>query len=130
MVNNLLDYIISSATDVKAYNPVNTLLFGLLFACGVYFIYVYIIKRFGLRIDRGFLFAASMWAFFAMSIRLLYDTGKIILFIGSKLAKIYLFGSFFLNFTVTVKFIRLFLMNFVDIFFNFLNSYRIKDTNN
>jgi uncharacterized membrane protein len=75
MVNNLLDYIIRSATDVKAYNPINTLLFGLLFAGGVFFIYVYIIKRLGLRIDRGFLFAASMWAFFAMCIRLLYDTG-------------------------------------------------------
>jgi uncharacterized membrane protein len=75
MVNNLLGYIVRSATDVEAYNPVNTLLFGLLFAGGVFFIYIYIINRFGLRIDRRFLFAASMWAFFAMSIRLLYDTG-------------------------------------------------------
>ncbi len=75
MVNNLLDYIIRSATDVETYNPINTLLFGLVFAVGVLFLYVYIIKRFGLKIDWHFLFAASMWAFFAMSIRLLYDTG-------------------------------------------------------
>ncbi len=83
MVNNLLDYIISSATDVETYNPINTLLFGLIFAVGVLFVYVYIINRFGLKIDGRFLFAASMWAFFAMSIRLLYDTGftKSVLFI-------------------------------------------------
>ncbi len=75
MVNNLLDYIVRSATDVEAYNPINTLLFGLLFAGGVFFIYVYIIKKSGIRTDGHFLFAASMWAFFAMSIRLLHDTG-------------------------------------------------------
>ncbi len=75
MVNNLLDYIVRSATDVETYNPINTFLFGLLFAVGVLFVYVYIINRFGLKIDGHFLFAASMWAFFAMSIRLLYDTG-------------------------------------------------------
>ncbi|MCZ7395800.1 MAG: DUF63 family protein [Candidatus Methanoperedens sp.] len=75
MVNNLLDYIVRSATDVETYNPINTLLFGLLFAVGILFVYAYIINRFGLRIDGRFLFAASMWAFFAMSIRLLHDTG-------------------------------------------------------
>jgi uncharacterized membrane protein len=75
MVNNLLDYIIRSATDVETYNPINTLLFGLVFAIGVLLIYTLIINRFRLKIDGRFLFAASMWAFFAMSIRLLHDTG-------------------------------------------------------
>lgn len=83
MLNNLLDYIVRSATDVETYNPINTLLFGLVFAIGVLFIYVYVINRFRLKIDGRFLFGASMWAFFAMSIRLLYDTGftKSVLFI-------------------------------------------------
>ena len=83
MVNNFLDSFIRSATDVYAYNPVNTLLFALIFAGGVFFIYEVLIKRFKLKINRNFLFAASMWAFFAMSIRLLYDTGytKSVLFI-------------------------------------------------
>ena len=83
MVNNFLESFIRSATDVYVYNPVNTLLFALIFAGGVYLIYEQLIKRFKLKMNRNFLFAASMWAFFAMSIRLLYDTGytKSVLFI-------------------------------------------------
>jgi len=37
---------------------------------------------------------------------------------------------FILKFTVTVKFIRLFLMNFVEVFFNSLISYLINEMNN
>lgn len=72
---NFLDYFVRSALDMQEYNMVNTLLYALVFAGGIYFIYEWIIKGFKLNIDRNFLFAASMWAFFAVSIRLLYDTG-------------------------------------------------------
>lgn len=83
MVNNLLAGIVASASDVQAYNPVNTILYAILFAGGVFFIYEVLIRRLKIKVDRHFLFGASAWAFFAMSIRLLYDTGytKSVLFI-------------------------------------------------
>lgn len=75
MVNNLFGSIVRSATDVQAYNPVNTLIYALLFAGLVFFIYDGIIKRFRIKMDKQFAFGAGAWAFFAMSLRLLWDTG-------------------------------------------------------
>jgi len=83
MVNNFFDYLARSALDVYEYNPINTLFFATVFTAAVFLIYKYIIKALHIKVDVRFLFGSSMWAFFAMSIRLLYDSGvtKSVLFI-------------------------------------------------
>lgn len=56
-----------------SYNPVDTLVYSIIFVAAIYLLYEYYFKKCKIKIDRNFIIALSGWILFGSSLRVLED---------------------------------------------------------
>jgi len=94
-------YFIEPILSNSGYNPVNTLVYSIIFACAILSIYYMFDRKFRIKFDTDFFIAILPFIFFSSALRVLEDA-KIVssIFLISPLAYITIFSIFFLVFVI------------------------------